>query len=103
MHINLSWLKVEERLTSSLLVLVRAVDKLNVPSSLFKIPAHSSDTHAYTTRLATRGLFTVPKSRTDYWRHTVLHRAMTTWNSIPQVTDASRNKNKKNFMEQLGL
>jgi hypothetical protein len=26
----------------------------------------------------TRSLFTVPKSRTDYGRHTVLHRAMTT-------------------------
>ena len=65
---------------------VRGVDKLNVPSCLFKILAHSLDTHAY----ATRGLFTVPKSRTDYGRHTVLHRAMTTWNSIPhQVTHAS--------------
>ena len=25
-----------------------------------------------------------PQSRTDYGRHTVLHRAMTTWNYIPQ-------------------
>ena len=34
-------------------------------------------------------LFTVPKSRTDYGRHIVLHKTMTTWNSIPhQVTDA---------------
>jgi hypothetical protein len=31
-----------------------------------------------------RCLFTVPKSRKDYGRHTVLHRAMTTSNSIPQ-------------------
>ena len=31
-----------------------------------------------------------PKSTTDYGRHTVLHRVMPTWNSIPhQVTDAS--------------
>jgi uncharacterized protein with NRDE domain len=44
MPVNLSWLKVEEGLTSSLLVFVRDVDKLKVPSSLFKILAHSSDT-----------------------------------------------------------
>ena len=63
---------------------------LNAPSCLSKLPAHSSDTHAYPTRHATRGLFTIPKSRTDYGRLTVLHRAMTTWNTIPhQVTDAS--------------
>ena len=38
------------------------------------------------------GLFTVPKSRTHYGRCTILHRAMTTWNSIPhQVTHASSN------------
>ena len=90
MHVNLSWLKVEKRLTSSLLVFIRGVDKLKVLRCLFKIIAHSSDTHAYPTRHATRGLFTGPKSRTDYGRRTVLHRAMTTWNSIPhQVNDAS--------------
>ena len=37
-------------LTSSLLVCVRSVDKLNVPSCLFKLLAHSSDTHAFPTR-----------------------------------------------------
>ena len=84
MHVNLSWLKVEERLTSSLLVLMRGIDMLNAQSCLFELLAHSSDTPAYHTRHATRGLFTVPKSRTDYGRRTVLQRAMTTWNSIPQ-------------------
>ena len=71
-HVNLSWIKVEERLTSSLLAFVRGVHKLNVPSCLFKILAHSSDTHAYPTRHATRGLFTVPKFRADCQRRTVL-------------------------------
>jgi hypothetical protein len=75
-------------LTSSLLVFGKGVDKLNVPSGLSKLLAHSSNTHPYPTRHATRGHFTVPKSRTDYGRCTVLHRAMATWNSIPhQVTD----------------
>ena len=84
MHLNLSWLKVEERLTSSLLVFVRSVDMLNAPRCLVKLLAHSLDTHSYPTRHATKGLFTIPESTTDYGRRTVLHRAMVTWNSIPQ-------------------
>ena len=108
MHVHLSWLKVEERLTSLLLVFVRSVDKLNAQRCLFKLLAHSSDTHTYPTRHATRGLFTIPKSRTDYERHTVLHRAMATWTSIPhQVTDASsrirlKKQVKIHLMEQRG-
>ena len=35
MHVHLSWFKVEERLTSSLLVFVRSVDMLNAPRCLF--------------------------------------------------------------------
>jgi hypothetical protein len=90
MRANLSWLKVEERLTSSLLVFVRGIDMLKAPSCLFKRLAHSSDTHACPTRHATRGLYTIPISRTDYGRCKVLHRAMTTGNSIPhQVSDVS--------------
>jgi uncharacterized protein involved in tellurium resistance len=48
-RVNLSWLKVKERLTSSLLVFVRGIDMLNEPSCLFVILAQSSDTHAYLT------------------------------------------------------
>ena len=36
MHVNLSWLKVEERLNSSVLVFVRGIDMLKAPSCLFK-------------------------------------------------------------------
>ena len=32
MHVNLSWLKVEERLISSLLLFMRGIDMLNAPS-----------------------------------------------------------------------
>jgi zinc transporter ZupT len=49
-HVNLSWLKVEDRLTSSLLVFIRGIDMLNALSGLSKLLAHSSDTHAYPTR-----------------------------------------------------
>ena len=68
-HVNLSWLKVEERLTSSLLLFMRGIALLNAPSCLSKLLAHSTNTHAYPTRHATRGLFTVPKSRTDWEAH----------------------------------
>jgi hypothetical protein len=69
---------------------VSTVKMLNAPRCLLKVLANSSDTHAYPTRHATRGLFTVPKFRTDYGRTTVLHRAITIWNSIQhQVADAS--------------
>jgi hypothetical protein len=44
MHVHFPWLKVEERLTSSLLVFVRSFDMLNA-QSLFKLLAHSSDNH----------------------------------------------------------
>ena len=90
MHVNLSLLNVEKRLTSSLLVFMRGVDMLNALSCLSELLAHCLDTHAYPPRHATSGLFTIAKSSTDYGRCTVLHKAMTTWNSIPhQVTDES--------------
>ena len=99
MHVNLSWLQVEASLTSSILVFVRSIDMLNAQSCPFKLLAHSSDTHAYLTRHATRGLFTVPKSRIDYGRHIILHKAMTSWNSIAhQVTHAS---SKIRFKKQI--
>jgi hypothetical protein len=108
MHVNLSWFKVEEKLTS-LLVFVRGIDMLKAPSGLFELLTHSSDTHAYSTRHATRGLFTVHKSRTDYGRRTVLHKAMITWNSIPhQLTHAGSKIRLKKLikiyhMDQRGL
>ena len=44
MHVNLYWLKVEERFTSSLLLFMRGIDMLNAPNCLFKLLAPSSDT-----------------------------------------------------------
>ena len=99
MHVNLSWLHVTERLTPSLLVFVTDIDMLNAPSCLFELLAHISDFHKYHTIHATRGLFTIPKSRADYGRRTLLRRAMTTLNSIlHQVTQTSRKLNKKHLM-----
>ena len=92
MHVNISWLRVEERFTASVLVFVRGIDMLKSPSCLFKQLAHSSDTYIYPTRDATRSFFTDPKSRTNYRNRKVLHRAMTTWNFISHHVTQSSSK-----------
>jgi hypothetical protein len=86
MHVNLSWLKMEERLTSSLLVFVRSVDMLNALRCLLKLLAHRSDTHAYPTIHATKGLIRQEQimGGAQYYIEPWLH------GIIPhQVTDAS--------------
>ena len=83
MHASLSWLRVEERLTASFLIFIRNIHLLNIPSCLHRQLTHSSDTHTYPTRHATRGLFTVPKFKTNSRKRTVLHRAIIAWNSVP--------------------
>ena len=91
MHVNLSWLKVEERLTSSLLVFVRSIDTFHALSCLLKTTSkqlgHTCIPHKTCHK---RSLQSPSPEQTNGRRCTVLHRPMTTWNSIPhQVTDAS--------------
>ena len=47
MHASLSWLRVEERLTASLLVYIRN-NGLEIPNSLSSQLLHSTDTHTHT-------------------------------------------------------
>ena len=90
MHVNHSWLKVEERLTSSLLVFMRGIDLLNAPSCLFELLAHSSDTHAYPTRHEVSSQSPSPEQTME--GATVLNRAMTTCNSIPHPVPHASSK-----------
>ena len=83
MQASLSWLRVEERLTASLLIFIRNMNVLKIPNGLHCQLTHSSDTHTYLTRHDTRGLFTVPKSRTNSRKRTVLYRALIAWNFLP--------------------
>jgi hypothetical protein len=92
---SVSPFRVEERFTASLLVFVRSTDVLKVPNCLFSQVTHSSKTQTYLTRHAIRGLFTVPKSRTEAGKCTVLYRAMATL----QVTQES---NKIHFEKKNG-
>ena len=80
-HASLSWLRVEERLTASL-ICIRNIHVLKIPNSFHSQLTHSSDTHIYPTRHATRGLFTVPKSRTNSRKRAVFYRAIIAWNLI---------------------
>ena len=45
MHVKLSWLQIEKRLTASLLVFLRGIDLLKVPIGLFKRLAHPCIPH----------------------------------------------------------
>ena len=82
-HTSLSWLRVEERLTASLLIFIRNISVLKISNCLHSQLTQSSDTHTYQTRHATRGLFTVPESRTNSRKRTILYRALIAWNFIP--------------------
>ena len=52
-HASFSWLKVEDRLTASLLF-IRNINVLKIPNCLHSQLTHSSETHTYPTRHATR-------------------------------------------------
>ena len=99
MHVSLSWLRVEERLTASLLLLIRNINVLKIPICLLGQLTHSSDTHTYPTRYATRILFTVPKSRTNSRKRTVLYRALIAWNLLP--SHIAQINSKPGFKKQI--
>ena len=87
MHVDLAWHKVEERLTSSLLVFVRSVDKLNAPRCLLK-PQHTARTPMHTPQDMEPEVCSQSRSPEQTMGGSRYN--MTSWNSIPhQVTDAS--------------
>ena len=100
MHASLSWLRVEERLTASLLF-IKNIHVLKIQKCLHSQFTHSSDTHTYPTRHVTRGLFTVPKSRTNSRKRTVLYRAIISWNSI--ASHIAQMNSKPGFEKQIKL
>jgi hypothetical protein len=62
---SFSWLRGEERRSASLLLFIRNINVLKIPNYLHSQLTHSSNTHTYPNRHATRGLFIVHKSRKD--------------------------------------
>lgn len=99
MHVRLSWMKVTDRLTASLLVFVRNINTLKYPNCLYKLLTPSSNIHAHHTRHVTRGRYTIPKARTQSMQRTVLYRAMVAWNSLPE--QIAKAQTKASFKRQL--
>jgi hypothetical protein len=79
-HASLSWLR--DWLHHFFFFMTDIV--LKIPNCLHSQLKLISDTHTYSTRHATRGLFTVPKSRTNSRRRTVLYWAIA--KTTPHVT-----------------
>ena len=84
MHNFLGWLSVKKRLLYSLLVFFRNILISKKPSILYKNVYFSSDRHKHATRHATRGNFTLPKSKTNTIKRMVMYRAMQEWNKLPE-------------------
>lgn len=83
MYRHLSWLKVDKRLTLSLLIFIRNINTLHKPDDLFKNLTLSSSLHTYPTRHAASGNYTIPATNTNSKQRTVLYRAMAEWNALP--------------------
>ena len=79
--------------SASLLVFLRHIHILKIPNCLYNQLTFSSNIHSYPTRHATRGHFTVPKSRTQSKQRTVIYQAMIAWNSLKhRIKQALKNK-----------
>ena len=95
MHASLSWLRVEERPNASLLVFIRNIHVLKIQNCLHSQHTHSSDTHL--SKHASRGLFTVLKSRTNSrsiqnYIEPLLHRTPISYCSNKQQTWFKKNR-----------
>ena len=99
MHGKLSWVKVKDGLTVSLIVFLRNIRESKYPTCLYTQLRLSSDTHEYNTRHATRGCYQLPKAKKESMQRTVLYRAMVAWNALPEKI--IKDKTKPGFKKQL--
>ncbi len=99
MHDQLGWLKVDEKLSASLLSFVKDIYHFKIPSCLYRQFTLSSDAHSYPTRHAVSGKYAIPKSKTTFRQQTVLYRAMVEWTSLPG--HISKTQSKACFKKQV--
>ena len=59
------------------------MNMLEIPNCFHSQLTHGTDKHTYPTTHATRGLFTVLRSRTNTRKHVVLYRTMSARNFLP--------------------
>ena len=98
-HNQLGWLKVEERLKTSLLSFVKDIFHLKIPDCLYEQLTLCDDTHSYPTRHAISGKYAIPKAKTNFRQQAVLHRAIVGWNSLPG--HISKTQSKASFKKQV--
>ena len=77
-------MRVDERLACSLILFFRNIYTSHKPVYLSAQLSLASDSHSYGTRQAMRGAFTQLKPKTDALKKTVMYRAITYWNRLPQ-------------------
>jgi hypothetical protein len=95
MHGSLSWLRVEERLTATILLFIRN----KIPNGLHSQFTHSSDTHL-PHQACHQGSIHSPQIQNKFKNtHTVLHRAIIEWNSIP--SHIAQINSKTGFKKQI--
>ena len=85
LHARLSWLRVEERLACNLMGFFRNICYSKQPNCLYSQIIYVRDQHSHNTRQATRGYIAKQKPRTDALRRSVMYRAITMWNILPDV------------------
>ena len=83
MHKKLSWLTVKSRLKTSLLTFFRNVMYEKKPLHLSKQIVHISSVSKHGTRQASAGHLVMPSAGSDFGKATVISRAITGWNSLP--------------------
>ncbi len=99
MHCDLAWLKVEDRLTRSLLTLFRNITVSKQPNCLYSRITFSQDRHEHRTRQVSRGHVSIPLPRTNAMKRTAMYRAISQWNRLPYaITQAA---SKECFKKQL--
>ncbi len=65
-----------------------------LPRILYKYLRFSSNEHDHNTRHATEGRFTLPKVKTNMLKHTLVYRAMVTWNTLSGHIMQENGKNR---------
>ena len=84
MHENLVWLMVEQKLSASLLMLLRNIICTNKPSSLAQQLQMTSE-HGYNTRGAASGnIRTKMRPKSNFLKLSGIYRSIELWNALPK-------------------
>lgn len=95
MHCDLAWMKVEDRLTCSLLTLFRNKVVSKQPNCLYSKITFTLDRHEHRTRLVSRAHVSIPLPKSNAMKRTAMYRACSQWNRLPYAITQARSKESK--------